>query len=322
MNDNSDKALIPLHVKIFKFLNEEKKKHRKRADLLEAIKNIAPYMNIPEGHEIFLLEMYLLNYRPDGDYQNLTKDNFIDPRKQKGRKTTNASSNLYSKAQLPFKGSNLEGYWDEDPSGDEYYVVKSYGWYPVYIFKNNKWYENTSRYSSSTSKQMFRVNPVNYNDELEHKVYLLTPDEMKMLEQGMSHQQLMNLKLKKIKASEKDLVSKRLSNAVKWSSYEIGDPGRFNIKYKIKSIDVEGDKATINVDIYDVFRRGGAGVSLPTPENYLKGEIPNLTIKKVEDVLIQDIKGKFKDYIGPRFRYIGDLPEESKINFKFNHLKK
>ena len=65
-------------VKLFKLLNEEKKKHKTRAALLGAIKNFAPYMNIPEEYSLYLLELYLLNYRKDGNYSGLNKSNFIE----------------------------------------------------------------------------------------------------------------------------------------------------------------------------------------------------------------------------------------------------
>ena len=64
---------MPLIVKLFKVLDEEKKKKKKRAEILEVIENLAPYMNIPPDYSLYLLELFLLNYRKDGDYSGLTK---------------------------------------------------------------------------------------------------------------------------------------------------------------------------------------------------------------------------------------------------------
>ena len=113
--EQSNEPSLKVITKLFSLLDEEKKKNRTRASLLEAIKNFAPYMGIPKGFEQYILELYVLNFRKDGNYSNLTKENFVDPRKQSGKVVSNPKANLYTIAQLPFRGSNLEGYWTEDP---------------------------------------------------------------------------------------------------------------------------------------------------------------------------------------------------------------
>lgn len=310
-------------VKLFKLLNEEKKKHKTRAALLDAIKNFAPYMNIPEEYSLYLLELYLLNYRKDGDYSGLNKDNFIDPRKQKGKTTSNTRANQYTIAQLPFKGSNLEGYWTEDRNGVPYYVVISYRWYPVLLFKEGRWYEISQRYSSSTSRQIHNADPIGWSDEVYDKVTLVTKDEMEDLMNGRSHEYVMKKKLEKLKGREKELTSRRMSSA-KTHSWRVRDEERMentNIKFKIKSIDIEGDDAIVTIDVHDVLRReDGKGVK--TPENYLKGEIRGITPRKVENAIERKVIYNLKDYIGARYKYWGGpLTPNHKIKFKFNHLK-
>jgi hypothetical protein len=58
---------------------------------------------------------------------------------------------------------------------------------------------------------MSNANPVSWNDFLDNVVYTLTQDEMKMLEQGKSHEEIMQAKLKKLKSAETEL-SKRKKN--------------------------------------------------------------------------------------------------------------
>ena len=137
LNEGKEPSMSVLQ-KLFKVLDEEKKKKKKRAEILEVIRNLAPYMNIPPDYAVYILELYLLNYRKDGDYSGLTKGNFVDPRKQPGKTTPNTRANLYTVAQVPFKGSNLIGQWRKDYKGNPFYEVVSYDWYPVYIFKNDK----------------------------------------------------------------------------------------------------------------------------------------------------------------------------------------
>ena len=321
--EQSEPALEPKIAKFFKLLNEEKKKNRTRASLLQAIKNMSPYLNIPEGNEIYLLELYLLNYRKDGNYSSITKENFVDPRYMKGKWTPNTKSDYYTKAQLPFKGSNLEGYWTKDRKGNPIYVVKSYGWYPIYIYKDGIWYEVTKRYSSSTGRQMSRANPVEWSEELHDKVYLLSQDEMKMVINGATHDEIMKHKLEKIKSDEPELVSNRTQTIKPWRYYGENQGESVAIKYKVKSIDIEGDKAVVNVDIYDVLKKDKeTGKGLKTPENYLNGEIPGVDKNYVEDKVSQKIKERFRDYIGPRYTYFEPLGEKHKVKFNFNHLRK
>lgn len=316
MSEQVDVGVNTVVNKLFKILNEEKKKVKTRKELLEAIKKYTPYLNIPKGYEIYLLELYLLNYRKDGDYSELTKDNFVDPRNMKGKWTPNTKADQYTRAQLPFKGSNLEGYWTSGGKGTRYYVVQSYGWYPVYIYRDGIWYESIDRYSSSTSKQMYNVQPYDYSNTLESKVYLLTRDEMTMVEGGIPHDEIMREKRKKLKKSEPELKAKKLKTYRSWGGWG-NNPNNLNIKFKINSVEDEGDKSIVNVDIYDVLRREN-GKSVPTPENYLKGELPNVDKEKVENELKNRLKTDFRQYLGPRF----DKMEDQNVEFRFNHLKK
>jgi len=311
---------MPIIVKLFKMLNEEKKNHKTRAALLNVIENYAPYINVPKEYALYLLELYLLNYRKDGDYSKLTKENFIDPRKMKGKTTSNPRANLYTIAQLPFKGSNLSGYWSQDSKGDPYYEVVSYDWYPVYIFKDDKWYEVTGRYSSSTSRQMSNANPVKWSDDLEEPVYLLTEKEMDMLKQGATHEEVMKYKLKKLKEFEPELT-KRKKTAKVFSWMGDDETANANIKFKIKSIEEEGDKAIVTVDILDVINRDDDGEK-STSQNYLKGEMQGMTKEKAEEKAKVKIMGILRDYMATRFRYNGEDPPIQNIFFKFNHLKK
>ena len=322
--EQSEKALEPVVVRLFQYLNEEKKDKKTREGLLDSIKTLAPYLGLPEGWEIYFLELYMLNYRPDGDYSGLTKDNFVDPRKMKGKWTPNTKADLYTKTQLPFKASNLEGYWLEDYHGTPYYVVKSYGWYPIYIFKDNKWFEAIDHYSSSTGRQMRNANPVEWKDELDSNVILATRAEMVALERNATYDDIIKSKRKSIKSKEKEFQDERMKivPSYRYSWYDVRDgilP--FKAKYKINSIDDSEDKIKVVVDIHDVVKMvDGRGVE--TPENYLKGELKGVTEKIVEKAIEKKLNEKMRDFIGPRYRYYEPLPSGSLIEYKFNHLKK
>jgi hypothetical protein len=137
-----------------------------------------------------------------------------------------------------------------------------------------------------------------------------------MLEDGKSHEEIMQIKLKKLKNVEPEL-SKRKKTSKTWG-YD-GQTPQVNTKFKVKSIDIEDDKAVVTVDIYDVLKREG-GREVPTTQNYLKGEIPNITPKIIEDNIKTKLRDELKDYIGTRFRYT-ENPPKTQVEFKFNHLK-
>jgi hypothetical protein len=304
----SDKVI----VRLFKLFNEYKKTAKTKKELLNIIMEYLPMFGIPKTYAIYMLELYLLNYREDGDYSGLNKDNFIDPRNKSGKKTANYQAGDYTKAQLPFEGSNLRGYWTKDRNGVKYYVVKSYGWYPVYIYKEGKWYENFDRYSSSTGKQMSNVQPYAYNNDIDTKVYLMSRNEMNMLESGYSHEDVM----KKKKESFRDVNPSSRVSTRKVETW-IGQVPNLNIKFKVSSVDETEDKNIVNVDIIDVIKTQ-QGKQIPTPENYLKGEIPNVTPELVEKEVERKLRQNFREYLGP---ILGNQDEEL-VTFRFNHLKK
>jgi hypothetical protein len=82
-------------------------------------------------------------------------------------KTTNQGSHRLVSEQMPFKGSNLYGFWLDNGSeypehSDDRYTVWSYGeHFPlfVYVKATDQWFYNEDRYSVSTSKQMSQSHP-------------------------------------------------------------------------------------------------------------------------------------------------------------------
>lgn len=71
-----------------------------------------------------------------------------------GVRSSNKDSRALVQSRTPFNANNLSG----ELYGDTY-VVKSYGYYPVFVYKNGTWYENSNKYSKSTAKQMGQARP-------------------------------------------------------------------------------------------------------------------------------------------------------------------
>ncbi len=64
-------------------------------------------------------------------------------------KTSNRESHYFTTNRREFEANNLSAEYQNGC-----YVVKSYGYYPIFIYKKGQWYENESRYSITTAKQM------------------------------------------------------------------------------------------------------------------------------------------------------------------------
>ena len=90
----------------------------------------------------------------------------------------NKNASEYVQSRKPFKGSNLFGEivnvtefkvigddtWVQDFkewANNQAYVVYSYGThFPMFIYLDNTWYENSDKYSVSTSKQQTQAHPL------------------------------------------------------------------------------------------------------------------------------------------------------------------
>jgi hypothetical protein len=103
-----------------------------------------------KGMEAFeLYQVFKDNWRkPDEDELVRT-----DITKRKLRTSNTRGRNLVIN-KIPFKGSNTHG---EYMNGS--YVVFSYNWYPIFVFKDGQWFENEDTYSVSTAKQMNQLRP-------------------------------------------------------------------------------------------------------------------------------------------------------------------
>lgn len=106
------------------------------------------------GMEAFqLYQLFLDNY-------GLTDDNIDLQRKDVSNKkfrTSNSEGRQLVTNRIPFKGSNTHA---EYVNSGKVYVVYSYNWYPIFVYKDGQWFENENRYSMSTAKQISQLRPI------------------------------------------------------------------------------------------------------------------------------------------------------------------
>jgi len=69
-------------------------------------------------------------------------------------RTANNSARDLVQNRIPFKGNNTDGKYENGS-----FVVSSYNWYPIFVYKDGQWFENKDKYSVSTSKQTSQLRP-------------------------------------------------------------------------------------------------------------------------------------------------------------------
>lgn len=299
-----DKPLSEKEIRLFKYLNKHKTEYPTQNKLLDFIKTMMPFIGRPESDARFYYEIYTSNYRPEGDYENLDKLSFKDYRSFKQRKTPNNTAYEYSSSKIPFKGSNLEGYWDVDNNHGWHYVVKSYGWYPIFLFKENKWFRVSDNYSSSTSKHLSNSNPVRYNSGLKANVYDVTRNEMDKLVRG-------NITFDKIKKDrveefDKPNINKNLLGKPRWITIGWG-PEKKKVNFTVDKIYKQDGKITIEVTINKAGNVEGTNRVVINPDGYV---VPSPFSEDIE-------KGIEYRFIKDNDIYLND----QNTNFVFNHPK-
>lgn len=137
--------------KVLKMQNFNPDDMRKITVYLTQNVGLDPY----SAYSMFLLYKYNLNYNGSGTI------NRVDP-KQRTVRTSNKEARYYVESLIPFKASNTSGSYQRNGN----YVVWSYDWYPIFVYDGDNWYENSSKYSVTTSKQTSQLRPYRFPGEI------------------------------------------------------------------------------------------------------------------------------------------------------------
>jgi hypothetical protein len=243
--DNDEKLLSKEEVRLFKLLNNKKHELGTKEEMTDFIIMMLKLMGKPTHRASFYYEVYTQNYRPEGDYENLTQETFKDYRGFKQKRTPNNTAWEYSTATIPFKGSNIEGFWDDNSKGEWYYVVQSWGWYPVFLFKNDQWYTVDDTYSSSTSKQMAQSRPRIYFDQLNSEVVSVSKTEIKDLMNGKGLEDVEQKRYGDFVSSKESLS--KLPAKTKTFGWSWND--KIKATFKITNIETENDDVIFEITV-------------------------------------------------------------------------
>jgi hypothetical protein len=295
LDERNNNPLDKREVKFFKILNREKHKYPTQKELLNYIRDMMVFIGKSPSDARFYYEVYTQNYRPEGDYENLTFDEFKNYKDFKQRRISNSTAYEYSSAKMPFKGSNLEGSWEVRRNNQWYYVVESYGWYPIFLFINDKWYGNIDSYSSSTAKQMRNVNPTHYNTSLKDEVTYVRKVDLDNLIRGLNYDEINQNRLDDFIRNFKDVGKSKLITIGRW-----GD-NRKKARFRIMEMNKEDD--ILNITVY--VDKAGKMINnkmVDNVEDYTE-EFANEVEQGVEDYIIRT----YREYLTPentKFRFI------------------
>jgi hypothetical protein len=299
-----EKPFTDKEIQLLKYLNRKGIIEKKAGDAIAAIKIYLKLVNLERDPKLFYF-LFKDNYRPEGDYENVTWQDFVDVRNQKIRKISNYEASEYVALKRPFKGSNLSAGW-KVAGNYLIYVVLSYGHYPIYIYRDGLWFINSDHYSTSTAKHIRAATP-RYDHS---KIVMIEPDLMMDVYRGnLSNDEVMNLRMGRFKKKIKYLVPQRLTNVnAFWLTNQ-------KIKFKIKDV-ILSDQETIEI-IIDV-------LGLYDGSNRIDYEQTELIDKKsIEEKINQKILSNMREYLPPSTigRYIDytDIPEDGFLKLTFKH---
>jgi hypothetical protein len=307
LEGQGDNPLSEKEIRLFKYINKQGDSAKKKNDLLKLFKTMMPMIGRPESDARFYYEIYTANYRPEGDYENLDKSTFKHYREFKQRRTPNNSAYEYSVGKIPFKGSNIEGFWDVNDKNQWYYVIESYGWYPVYLFINNQWYKVSNSYSSSTSKQMAGANPIRrygYDQNIKQQIITVTPDEIKSIRDGKSMDDIKTKRLTLFMdrlGNEMNMVHPQRMITIGWGN------DKKKVKFTIKDVREGGGKINFTIRIDKAGTVEGTNRMIVNPEGYV---VPSPFSEDIENGIEQRIISDYNDFL-----------KSDNTSFKFYHPK-
>jgi len=91
------------------------------------------------------------------------------------KKIANKNGSEYTTDKMEFTGNNTFARWENGA-----YVVYSYGYhFPMFVYRGTQWYENSDKYSVSTSKQQTQCRPKLYDNN--SYIQKVNTSELKLL---------------------------------------------------------------------------------------------------------------------------------------------
>jgi len=306
LTESSDaKAFLSQEVYIFRTIQKQLKELKTKDKIIGRIKEILDYMGFDPLEAMYYYYLFTSNFREDGRYDLTKESEKKGPQDLKQQKTTNTNVGAFAQSKIPFKGSNLEGFWEKDLNGVDQYVITSYGWYPIYIFKKGQWYRINDTYSSSTGRHVS-------NTQIGYDKPLFNKSEMNALRSGVSPEKLLSNKYEKlVQKLKNELVGRKFTRGIDFYSLGWNRPEMRNmpersgkIDFIVRDVNLVDGKPELTIDIL----RGG--FTTPT-RAYLSTTYvhPSLFSEGAEMIIDREMKGLLYP----------ELLKRDDLMFKINH---
>ena len=254
----NERAFSSWEISLFKLLNRNKDKLETKKDYQSFISRYLEVSGMDPREALYYYYVYSSNYRPDSQYQEIKKgEQKIPAFEDKAKRTSNIRMSEFAQNKIPFKGNNVEGFWEKDLYGEPQYVITSYNWYPIYIFKEGKWYIVSESYSSSTGKQIGQT-------RIYKNTTYMTAKEMAELRRGKDVSEIFKGKQENLTSELKKLL---MGRQYQFATVYITPPdieenfprGEYKIKFSLNFIDKIGDDTVIDIDILEVALKDSQG---------------------------------------------------------------
>jgi len=243
LSETTTDKLSPQIIFLFKLLNSKKKDLKSKKSVIEFFEKRLKMIGKDSKEAQRYYYLYTLNYRENGDYENITPEEFVNEKNFPALKVTNVSAGKYAYAKIPFEGNNVRGYWEKDRNGVEQYVITSYGWYPILVFKNGKWYSVSERYSRATSKQYSNVTRDGIYDTT-----ILRSKDLKSLVAGSDEEKIKNSRINEFMEDYKD----DFLNSSFYSFMALvidNDYTKISFDCRITNVELVGEKIVIDAEV-------------------------------------------------------------------------
>lgn len=292
LEEVDDKAFTKREVMFFKFLNEFKENANPTTSKLNKFiqSNMSAFgFKTEDYHE--LTNKYTQNYREDGRYDLTKKSELNQYHKLKSVRTSNQRAGDLVAELKPFKGNNLKANWEKDYKGDWAYVVYSWDWYPIFMYKYRRWFQVDDNYSSSTSKQMSQSNPGRYNSSIGKTVFVVSRDEMRNLRDG-------NEKTENVVSNKNEKLIKTIENQLnEYKQVRLGWDPRVRVSYNFLSVDFVDNNPVIDVSVVYVDKMNGLKIDREAGD-FRSGEMEGVTRDYITDLMSQYIERYASSILG------------------------
>jgi hypothetical protein len=252
-------------VALLRHLNRNKEDLKTVREVFNYIQRVLSLFDIPENYAAYYYQLWINNYREDGNYNLTNPVNTEGIEREPEEKTDIMYLHYEPRAceamqnKIPFDYHGFRGLWEENQYGAKQYVVNHNYWQCLFLWKGDQWYqvgEDKGFFCKLADSRIF------------------TFPEMARMRDGVPVEDIENEKIDRTIRGSETLIGKPLQKRKQGK----------RVLFKIKGIVRDGNKVDFNITI------------LPNseiiPDEAMMKNILIYFYKKNKHLRIEDILGK------------------------------